>query len=286
MQKRTFFEKYFLRLAEKFILKYETLKRVCFFIIAQKPITKLFGPIFTRNTNIIELDLTYACNLNCINCVRSCRQAPSNVGMGVGQIKKFINESIDNNKEWEKIRVMGGEPTLHPDIFEILDLLLEYKRSHSLNTCIEIVTNGYGEKQKDILSKVPKEVKIVDTSKKSEVQEKFFAFNIAPRDLIYYKFVDYSMGCRAISVCGMGLTPFGYYPCPLAGGIDRVFGFDIGRKKMPSLNDSMVDQLKVFCQYCGRFRGMGGWVKKEIMSSAWKKAYSAYKAKRPALSLY
>jgi len=206
--------------------------------------------------------------------------------MSVGQIRKFIKETIDNNIKWEKIRLLGGEPTLHPDIFKILDLLLEYKHSHSLNTCIEIVTNGYGKKQKDILLKVPKEVKISDTSKKSEVQEKFFAFNIAPRDLIYYKFADYSIGCRAISVCGMGLTPFGYYPCPLAGGIDRVFGFDIGRKKMPSLDDSMVDQLEISCQYCGRFRGMGGWVKEEIVSPTWADAYNRYRIKKPALSLY
>jgi len=45
--------------------------------------------------------------------------------MSVEQIQKFINESVDNNVKWERIRVMGGEPTLHPDIFEILNLLLE-----------------------------------------------------------------------------------------------------------------------------------------------------------------
>jgi len=285
-QRITFFEKYFSRLVERFVLKHETLKRVCFFIIAQKPVTKLFGPIFTRTPKNIELDLTYTCNLNCVNCVRSCGLAPSNDRMTVEQVKRFIKENIDNNMKWAKIRAMGGEPTLHPDILEILELLLEYKRNHAPDTCIEIVTNGYSEKVKNVLSKVQGEVNIANSSKKSRVQDRFLAFNLAPRDIPYYKFTDFSIGCRAMNACGMGMTPSGYYLCAMAGGIDRVFGFDIARKKMPLPGDPMLDQSTVICQYCGRFRGMGGWVKKEIISPSWQKALKEYKTKKPTLSSY
>ena len=286
VQKRTFFERYFSKLAERFVLKHETLKRVCFFIITQKPVTKVFGRIFTRTPKIIELDLTYACNMRCVNCIRTCGLAPSNDRMSIEQVKKFIKENIDNNMKWEKIRAMGGEPALHPDILEILELLLEYKRNYAPDTCIEIVTNGYSEKVKNVLSKIQGEVKIANTAKKSNVNEKFFAFNLAPRDLIYYKFSDFSVGCRAMNACGMGLTPSGYYLCTMAGGIDRVFGFDIGRKKMPLPGDPMLDQSSVICQYCGRFRGMGGWVTKEIISPSWQKALKKYKIKKPSLASF
>ena len=100
-------------------------KRVYRYIRVQKPVTKLFGPQYRRSRKFIEIEITYRCNLRCINCDRSCRQAPTNEQMSVEQIQKFINESVDNNVKWERIRVMGGEPTLHPDIFEILNLLLE-----------------------------------------------------------------------------------------------------------------------------------------------------------------
>ena len=91
---------------------------------------------------------------------------------------------------------------------------------------------------------------------------------------------------RAMNACGMGMTPSGYYLCAMAGGIDRVFGFDIARKKMPLPGDPMLDQSTVICQYCGRFRGMGGWVKKEIISPSWQKALKEYKTKKPTLSSY
>lgn len=245
---------------------------------------------------IITIDITYACNLKCINCNRSCRQAPSNEHMSIEKINRFIEESIDNNAKWEKIWIQGGEPTLHPDIFKILQLLLGYKKNYSPHTKIEIFSNAYGEKVNDILAQIPKEINIRDDAfKKSEIQPQFCDFNIAPRDLIHYKFADYSWGCWITYGCGIGLTPFGYYPCGVAGGIDRVFGFDLGKKKLPPHDDWIADQLKVFCQYCGYFREFKEGVlhsstpekiKKEIMSPTWKKAYAQYRIKKPSLSLY
>ena len=250
----------------------------------QKPVTKLFGPEYTRSRKFIEIDITYRCNLKCINCNRSCRQAPSNEQMTVEQIQKFVKESIANNVKWERIRVMGGEPTLHPNVFEILNLLLEYKKNYSQDTCIELDTNGFGKIVNDVLSKVPKEIEIENTSKKSELQL-FYLFNMAPKDSIIYKNADYSSGCQVISVDGIGLTPYGYYPCAAAGGIDRIFGFDIGRKTLPSYDDSMTDQLEVFCKLCGRFHAAKR-TNREVMSPTWKKAYENYKKRKPKLRLY
>ncbi len=250
----------------------------------QKLPTKLLGPKHARSRESIEIDITYHCNLKCINCNRSIRQAPSQDQMTIEQIEKFINESIENKITWKRIRVLGGEPTLHPNIHEILDLLLKYKHSHSPKTCIQIFTNGFGDKINRVLSKISKEI-IIENSSKNSGGQLFLPFNISPKDSILYKFADYSNGCWVSFFCGIGLTPYGYYPCAVAGSIDRVYGFDIGKKKMPALNDSMFEQLQIFCKLCGLFKYAKD-TKKTIISNSWEKAYKNYKTKKPKLSLY
>jgi hypothetical protein len=98
---------------------------------------------------------------------------------------------------------------------------------------------------------------------------------MAPIDYRNYKAGDYEAGCVNYSDCGIGLNTFGYYCCGNAAGIDRVFGFDIGRKKIPSDDDQMGDQLRVFCKLCGIF-GCFKLARKELISLTWKKAYERY----------
>lgn len=100
---------------------------------------------FVTNLNCIELIITYCCNRQCYNCQAMVRQAPSKDAMTVEQIKKFICETVEEKIKWNTIRIMGGEPTLHPNIEEIVRLLCEYRIQYSVNTKIVIVTNGYGD---------------------------------------------------------------------------------------------------------------------------------------------
>lgn len=254
-------------------------------IRVQKLPTKLLGPRYIRSHSLIELDITYRCNLHCINCNRSCKQAPSTKQITIEQVQMFIKESIEKNIKWERIGVLGGEPTLHPDVLEILSLLIEYKKNSHSNVNIVLYTNGYGNKVADVLSKVPIDIEITNSKKTSE-RNKFYPFNKAPRDSILFKNADFSNGCTITSYCGIGLTPYGYYCCSIAGSIDRVFGFDMGRKELPSTNDAMVDQLKVFCKLCGSFCYGHSMTESEVMSPTWKEAYKKYNKMEPSLSLY
>ena len=251
-----------------------------------KRTTAILGPRYRRKRGLyIEIDLTYRCNLKCINCNRSCRQAPSNEEITVGQIQKFIKESVDNKVKWEKIRVLGGEPTLHQNLLEILGLLLEYKKSSSHDTLIELVSNGCGKKINKVLSVVPEGIEIENTSKTTEYQA-FTPFNIAPKDIPRYSVADFSNGCYIPAYCGIGLTRYGYYCCAVAGSIDRVFGFDIARKSIPLPPDLMVDHMEVFCRLCGHFITRYGTCKDEVMSPTWKEAYRKFQEAKPNLSLY
>lgn len=264
----------------KYKLKYIRITRFPTFIL---------GPRFKENHRRIEIDITYECNLKCFNCDRFCKHAPSRERLSLEQIKKFVQESIALKRKWELIDILGGEPTLHPDIFEIIDQLLSYKNNYSPSTIIMLTTNGLGEAVNNILVKIPQEIKIRNTLKTSNIQL-FDRINIAPFDLIAAKDVDYSNGCWVIEQCGLGLTPYGYYPCAVGGAIDRVFGFNIGKRKLPHETDSMKDQLKILCKYCGRFNGTMGPVtytkgKKET-SPTWEKILKKYHEQKPALTLY
>jgi len=265
----------------------------------KKCTTEILGPKYRPNHYNIVLDITYDCNLKCFNCNRSCGLAPSDNHMSIKQIKKFIKESNERDRKWESIILAGGEPTLNPHILRIVDLLLQYTKNTSPDTKLVIVTNGYGDKPKSVLLSVPDEVEIWNTGKKSRVQKDFVNFNIAPCDYLSSKNIDYSNGCWVTGACGIGLTDFGYYFCAIAGGIDRVFGFDIGRKKMPASGDMMKEQSRILCKYCGHFARESisdrfqifGYSKETVngqenISPTWTGVYKKYRRRRPSISSY
>lgn len=121
-----------------------------------------------RNLAKIELDITYVCTLKCLNCNRSCRQAPTTERITVRQIEKFVHESIARDVRWDTIRVMGGEPTLHPDLMAILDRLLGYVADHSPDTRVQLATNGYGHAVHATLQRVPNAIDIKNSAKTAE----------------------------------------------------------------------------------------------------------------------
>jgi hypothetical protein len=252
-------------------------------------ITKILGFKHKTNHKMIELNITYDCNLKCYNCCNSCRQAPTfgNLNMSVRQIEKFIIESIEKRMKWKQIRLMGGEPTLHPYLIDILELLLKYRTNNSIGTKIQLSTNGFGPTVKKVLSNIPKGIEIINDNKKSQIQPNFLSINIAPKDMTGYESCDFRNGCWVTSIMGLGLSSSGYYQCVVGAGIDRVFGFDIGRMNLPSNSDKLIDQKSILCRYCGLFKNTdrvaGG---KQKMSKSWKDSYDKYQTRPPSLSVY
>jgi hypothetical protein len=246
-------------------------------------VTRVMGPQYARSRRRIEIDLTYACNLACANCNRSVPQAPGAERMTSARIAAFIDESVQAGTRWERIRLLGGEPTLHPDFFEILGQLRAYRDSHSPKTRLEVTSNGFGPKVAAALARVPSDVRINASEKDAQggEQQAFASFNVAPRDLAAYGESDFANGCRIASDCGMGLGTKGYYPCAVAAGIDRVLGLDAGRPALPATGDEMRDQMRLFCSWCGHFKrdletGMHG----QQTSESWRDAYAAFAERR------
>jgi hypothetical protein len=257
-----------------------------YFMRVQKPVAALGGPMYERSRHFIELDITYACNLKCFNCNRSCGHAPSDDHLSLEQVRKFTQESIAKKVQWKRIRLLGGEPTLHPHFFDIVEEIRTFRKSHCPEARIEVTTNGLGKRVNDALARLPQDVFANNTAKKSR-DNLFHAFNLAPKDFARYRHADFSCGCWGPEFCGFNLSPYGYYCCGAGAAIDRVFGFDLGRQSLPDPSDSLRDHMGVFCGYCGHFMTTERkLIKTDLMSESWRKGYEAYKTAKPRMTLY
>ncbi len=70
-------------------------------------------------------------------------------------IEAFIRESVEKKAEWKRIRILGGEPTLHSGIFDIIELLEDYRSVHNQGVRLVLCTNYFGRKVHEVLEKLP-----------------------------------------------------------------------------------------------------------------------------------
>lgn len=244
------------------------------------------GRAFSRARDRVEIDITWACNLRCNNCNRSCQQAPTGIQMDIEQIHRFVQESVAMGKQWSRIRVLGGEPLLHPQVLEILDVLRKWRAEHHPPAVIEVATNGHGEKVLEVLEKVPSDISIENSHKQTDEQA-FLPFNHAPIDDPQLRRSDFRHGCWVTENCGVGLTPHGWYPCAVAGGIDRVVGLGLGRPGLPADSDDLDDQLEALCRWCGGFDPREvDLVTRPSASPSWQQAYSRWRGGPRSLRRY
>lgn len=256
-------------------------------IIKLHPLKKRFFIKCIPNKHIIELDITFDCNLLCNNCDRGCGIAPSKDYMTLQQVQKFINESLKLNWHWKEIYLLGGEPLLHPEILEICNLLETYKNKNP-RVKIGLCTNGYSAKITQKIKSLPSFIDIINSQKKSPYNSFFKTVNVAPKDLQYLKDKDFSKGCFITEMAGVALNRYGYYPCAAGGAVDRIFGFDVGIKALENLTSVSLDPVfNQLCGYCGHFkRGTKDISKTQQISSSWRKAIKTYLYKQPILTIY
>ena len=256
-------------------------------------LTRVLGPTHRTALDLVEIDLTFACNLRCFNCDRSCTQAEDMRHMGMDQIVHFLAEIRVSGRFLRRIRILGGEPTLHPRFDEILDLLVAWRDAESPLTVVELVSNGHGDRVRATLDRVPVGLRVKDTAKTGRFQPKYEAFNLAPVDDPLFSATDFRNGCWITQDCGLGLNTFGWYPCSVAGGIDRVFGEGLGLPSLPRDPYQLLDGLRWACARCGHFK-TGKWtdpgerdpVVGEPMSRVWQDAYVRFRDHKPPLPRY
>lgn len=88
----------------------------------------------------------------------------------------------------------------------------------------------------------------------------------------------------------MGLTSLGYYPCAIAGGIDRIAGWGVGEDDFPTQDNDMLESVERACALCGRFQ-VGHYIpknlrpklRKSMVSVTWKKLYEEWALRASSL---
>ncbi len=71
--------------------------------------------------NVAILSVTNVCNLNCPLCFISSRKNPEYF-MSIDEFEKRINWLRESEKQIDLLSIIGGEPTLHPDLFRLIEL--------------------------------------------------------------------------------------------------------------------------------------------------------------------
>lgn len=254
---------------------------------------------FIPNKNNIEIDILYKCNLKCESCNRSSAQVDSEDYISIKQINNFIIESINLNKKWNLINILGGEPTLHPQFLDIINLILyDYIDIYSKSTTLQITSNGYSANTKNILSKLPSHNNLYIDEKSFKASNKidyFTPFNNAPIDQKKYQNShDFSAGCWVVSYCGINLNKNGYYPCSIIGSIDRLFNASKGQKELSRISvKNQKELMNEYCRYCGNYTdyesNFGNFIprcekdyyKENIVTLSWHEIYTRYNGLKP-----
>lgn len=238
------------------------------------------------NLRRVEIEITSVCNLSCYNCDRNCHQAPRNEVFSLSQMRKFVDESLRLNWQWDYIALIGGEPTFHPDLMKLIFILRRYYVRNP-RCVVEVVTNGFGAKVKSVLAGLPEWISVRNSRKRGSVHL-FEKYNFAPIDREGGKSFIFENGCQITDICGIGLNRFGYYPCGAGASVDRIFAFDIGIKSLKDVTlANLTRSLKQLCRYCGHFSNKQTDVsKKQVYSLSWVKALNDYRKNERKLSLY
>jgi len=227
----------------------------------------------------IEIDIIEQCNYRCKACSRSCGNAPSAERMTIEQIEVFVNDSIRLNWQWNSIMIIGGEPTMHPNLLEIIKVIKKYK-DFNRACIIRLMTNG-SDVAKKVLPVIPSWVVIQNNAKTklTKYQGHYMPFCVAPADIGEWD--QYNLvKCNRPCMCGMGLTKDGFFLCHLSGGIHRVFGLEKGIEKLDDVTfESLNKLLPLSCKYCGFYFEAGERYKKydiNIITKSWEEAYKNY----------
>jgi organic radical activating enzyme len=318
------------------------------------------GQLYFSGIHSLELDITYACSFSCINCDRICNLIKDPDIVTIDQIIKLLYESEINNYKWEKLRIVGGEPTLHPNFEDIVKVLYDYKTkneksqqlkikqalygdlpngkfidvTNKISSMIEhkifsikatnknftdpaykimkklqidyivddkiqsktvyeneilqianiiqleILSNGFSDitkiKLKWLSEKYP-EIKIINTNKINNNPSYHWMMTNTPIEINpeFYKYHNYKR-CNLIQQCGIGFNFAGFYCCPMAGAIDRIFGLDLGIKSVKDISiESLQKTYNQLCSKCGLY-SCRIHEKVQTISPTWKKALDEF----------
>lgn len=162
----------------------------------------------------LELNCTFACTLQCKGCNRLCDLGKIHEDMPLSHVEMLIRKFREEDKHCSRIKLVGGEPTVHAQFWETCELLSSAVESGHVG---KVVVNTNGTTQKQFVGKtLPKGVTWKFSPPKRKAHRPYLW---SPRDLCLI-----SKGpCKMPRVCGVSLDVNGWLPCSAAIAIVAMF---------------------------------------------------------------
>ncbi|MGL6105467.1 MAG: radical SAM protein [Fusobacteriaceae bacterium] len=152
----------------------------------------------------IEIVVATKCTLRCKDCANLMQYYDNPYIIDINTIKTSINRLIESVDNIEKFRILGGEPFLHPDLDEIINLVASSEKIKE----VQIPTNGTILPKKESLIKALKHNKVSISisdygeysTKKKEIVQLGEQHNIKVEVMNMDYWLDYSsIECRSRS---------------------------------------------------------------------------------------
>lgn len=232
----------------------------------------------------LRANITYRCDRGCPNCNRACGVAKSNINedMTIDQFKTAMDDIGSSGTKLTKLVITGGEPSLHPDLVAIADAAMEYKAKYSPQCTVWIATYHHPKYFYRIEEALKRHKDLaVMGSPKEKPRIHNYATYLAPIDDPHEDPNHFYRGCHLNgSLCGMTVDFQGFWCCPVAPAIARVFDLDISVKTYDQVSlDSLTAQYDQTCRRCGYYKMRKAGSKEEPQSESWKIALNNYKRK-------
>jgi hypothetical protein len=250
----------------------------------------------------VEIQINTACDLACFSCDRMS-DVVTDANMTLDQVKLFVAESIDLDWDWERIRILGGEPTLHPRFKDMIGWLVGYREwlkiKHGKGVFLQVLTNGWGQKSAELRPWVEEQGVSFHAERKQEGVDPpwFLNTRVVPLDR------DPEVGelppCLMFGIrsCGIGLTRWGFFLDGAGATVARVAGLDVGVMRLQDVTwQAMLDQARVLCRVCGHWNPIDATeqtrlndlvsVSGKVTGKFWTEQLAAFHENRPVMRVY
>jgi hypothetical protein len=212
-----------------------------------------------------------------------CTQAPFDGDLSPADIEVFLLDSIRHKHNWGMITIHGGEPVLNPWIYDIVRLLVEYRKS--VGCKLWLLTNNSSPEIREKVSRISTRYEIplgISTKIGKNIDAygnliDYITVNYSPCD----SGKDYELGCFQTENCGVCYNYQGYFPCSPMAAAARVFGYKQAAKSISDLTyDKCVEYFKLHCKHCGFAAVDKQRANQQVTSTTWSKALLNYNSRR------
>lgn len=232
---------------------------------------------FKSNLHLVELCLTYRCNIKCNNCSNLCTQAPYRGDLTPDIVDGFIDDLISSGNPIGQITLHGGEPVLNPWIFDIIELLVDYRKIS--NVTLWLLTNNSCHEIREKTSKISVEYNIaLGIAEKDGIHQiDYVPVNESPEDLKE----EYTIGCFQTENCGICFNYLGWFPCSPMAAASRLFNYYPAALTYNDLTEEKcTEYFNLHCKHCGFALPNRRRVKEQTSTKTWIDKFAEYNRKK------